>query len=254
MKDVEQNNSTIEKPRLRWMLRVAIYLGYTAVVSIILMSLASYLNDNFILDPVTGPHPFIGVLAKILGTIGFYSAGISFLFAFLSLVLSPFSKPRVLHAVVSLGTLIVMWICGSVWAHVMNEARISTARFPARDMTQLGAVLKKYSQQHDGQLPEVSRWCDVLIESEAVKPHDFILEGTQDSSYALNENLRDLRLEDVSKDTVLMFETMQAKNPAGGKELINTEFHDGKGCVILFADMHVEFVKTDDFNDLRWQP
>jgi len=35
--------------------------------------------------------------------------------------------------------------------------------------------------------------------------------------------------------------------------LLNPDNHGGKGCNILFNDGHVEFVKTDQFGNLKWK-
>jgi prepilin-type processing-associated H-X9-DG protein len=53
-------------------------------------------------------------------------------------------------------------------------------------------------------------------------------------------------------DTVLLFETNPGWNQSGGPELLKTDNHCDKGCHILFIDGHVEFVRIEDINKLRW--
>ena len=74
------------------------------------------------------------------------------------------------------------------------------------------------------------------------------------SRYALNSNLTGMRLADIPNDVVLIFETEPVKHPSGGADSITSQHHYGKGAVVLFADLHIEFIKTKDFNDLRWEP
>jgi len=33
---------------------------------------------------------------------------------------------------------------------------------------------------------------------------------------------------------------------------LSTENHNSEGCNVLFNDLHVRFVKTEDLNDLKW--
>jgi prepilin-type processing-associated H-X9-DG protein len=258
MAENKPNTNNRKKPRLRRILRGAIHFGMVGLFFTVAANVGSSINGDLILDPVAGPHPVVGDLAKLFGGLGFYATGISIVLAFFSLVLSPFSRPILPHALVSFVVLVVMLISGSVYLRGLDRARSSSHRFPAGNLTWLGAALEQYSQAHDGSLPDALIWFDVLKDVEpttslyfATGPH---LDPNEGSSYALNRNLTGFRFTDIPKNTVLLFETNFASNPAGGPELISTEHHAGKGCVVLFADLHVEFVQAEDFNDLRWKP
>ncbi|HEW79316.1 MAG TPA: hypothetical protein ENH34_05055 [Phycisphaerales bacterium] len=74
------------------------------------------------------------------------------------------------------------------------------------------------------------------------------------SRYAFNKNLAGKHLAEIPNDIVLFFETEQEEDPVGNSESITGKNHYDRGCVVLFGDLHLEFVKTEDFNDLRWQP
>ncbi len=74
------------------------------------------------------------------------------------------------------------------------------------------------------------------------------------SEFAFNATLSDMKRTELPKDVVLLFETKLAKNPAGGPELMSTNNHPIIGCFVLFADMHIAFVRAEDFNNLRWKP
>jgi len=119
-------------------------------------------------------------------------------------------------------------------------------------------TIQKYAQKHDGQLPPIKNWCDVLVEFDPNIPDDLtkhsISRLKESSRYALNSNLAGARLADIPNDVVLFFETKPDKNPIGNRELITAEHHYGKGCIVLFGDLHIEFVKVEDFNNLRWVP
>ncbi|MHC4239313.1 MAG: hypothetical protein ACYSUC_06100, partial [Planctomycetota bacterium] len=41
-------------------------------------------------------------------------------------------------------------------------------------------------------------------------------------------------------------------NQNGGPEILTTENHDGEGCNVAFVDTHVEFVRAEEFGNLKW--
>ena len=111
-----------------------------------------------------------------------------------------------------------------------------------------------------------------------------------ESAFAFNSNLSGKKLSDIPPDTVLLFETglghdpenrkttvasrtffddafkkstsvgyyMRIKisetrwNQSGGPEILTKRYNDGKGCDILFADGHVEYVPAKKIKDLKW--
>jgi len=68
-------------------------------------------------------------------------------------------------------------------------------------------------------------------------------------SYAMNPNCRP----NSPSDMVLLFETKGGWNQFGGREILTTENHGGKGCNILFNNGRVKFVKTERLDDLAWK-
>lgn len=113
-----------------------------------------------------------------------------------------------------------------------------------------------------------------------------------ESAYAFNNNVVGMKLSEIPSNVVVLFETDYGKNESGrdkrvkerefyktilerdgheilrhnrkvygqrwnqvgGKEILTTEYHVGKGCHVLFADGTVKFVKTKDLETLRWEP
>ena len=66
--------------------------------------------------------------------------------------------------------------------------------------------------------------------------------------YAINPNCEP----NSPKDTVLVFEAKGGWNKFGGPELLTFENHKG-GANVGFNDGHVEFVKPEDVNKLKWK-
>jgi prepilin-type processing-associated H-X9-DG protein len=57
---------------------------------------------------------------------------------------------------------------------------------------------------------------------------------------------------EVSGDVVLLFETKDGWNQAGGAEIVSTEHHDGEGCNVAYVDTHVMFENTKRLSELQW--
>ncbi len=151
----------------------------------------------------------------------------------------------------------------SFWALLVpfithNRMAESSAKLYPYHLHNIAHGLETYVKAHNGQLPPSASWCAALAESDSsLTPGVFTIDpknAEQLSDFGMNANVSGLTLSDLPKDTVLVFETPLTKNPAGGPELMSMNSHPIKGCFILFADMHVEFVRAEDFNNLRWKP
>ena len=158
----------------------------------------------------------------------------------------------------------------------------------------MGTAFIVYANEYNDELPTFENWCDLLIMKADCRPRTFVcsssgvLEG--ESSYVLNENVAGMKLSEIPEDVVLLFETsidqseternfsitsrkyfkdnpewfdhydesMKVRksrwNQVGGPEVLTTENHQGRGCNILFADGHAEFVFVEEIPSLRWKP
>jgi len=130
-----------------------------------------------------------------------------------------------------------------------------------RNMLSIGQALKSYANEHNGQLPTASQWCDLLISEANVPPEAFICPGSKlkvgQSSYVLNENIVGQKLSDIPPDIVLLFESFGGWNKIGGMELLSTENHpirSSENCNILLADGQVKVYKKRELHKLRWKP
>ena len=121
------------------------------------------------------------------------------------------------------------------------------------NMSALGDAMLIYADEHDGTFPTPAKWCDLLIEHCEVPEKILRCKGASEGpcNYAMNKNIEELGVV-PPPDMVLLFETHPGWNQAGGPEILTTENHQDDGCNILFADGHVEFVKTENLNDLKW--
>lgn len=177
--------------------------------------------------------------------------------------------------------------------------RIVQIEICASTLRNVGTAIKTYAVDHEYQLPTSGNWCDLLIIH--TETNERYLDGYRDSSdamfgesvYALNKNVVGMKLSEMPKDVVLLFETTYGRtdserdtpretrdyfwkiynpnegvgiyraddlvyknrwNQVGGKEILTTEYHKGRGCHVLFTDGSVRFVKKEDLDTLRWEP
>lgn len=124
-------------------------------------------------------------------------------------------------------------------------------------------ALERYGDENGGQLPNASKWCDLLVEKCNISADSFLCPKldtahSPSSSYALNEHIIEMKLGEIPKDTVILFETKPAWNAVGTAELLNFENHsywwEITSCGILLADGTVIFVQSKDRDTLRWKP
>ena len=121
------------------------------------------------------------------------------------------------------------------------------------NMSGLGKAMLIYANDHDEKYPDTSQWCDLLIEHADVCESIFRCKGAPEGlcNYAMNKNVEKLGAR-CPPDMVLLFETSPGWNQAGGPEILTAENHYGEGCNVLFVDSHVQFVRTEDLDDLKW--
>ena len=119
-------------------------------------------------------------------------------------------------------------------------------------LRQIGVLMIMYTEEND-QYPAADRWCDLLLEYAEITKNSFRCPSAPEGpcNYAMNKNIEELGAAPPS-DMVLLFETHPGWNQAGGPEILTTENHNGRGCNVLFADGHVQFVKTENLDDLKW--
>jgi prepilin-type processing-associated H-X9-DG protein len=125
----------------------------------------------------------------------------------------------------------------------------------ATNMSGLGKAMLIYAGDYDEKFPTGSKWCDLLIEHAAVDRRMFQCKGAAEGpcNYAINENVLKLGIA-APPDMVLLFETGPGWNQVGGPESLTTENHQDEGCNVLFVDNHVEFVRSQELDKLRWRP
>lgn len=248
------------KKRLTLLSKIALAWGIVVLTFSVLASWILYMNWDITLSIAQGPYPRLYSFGKHLGIIGFFGGFIGLIAIFVLLIYYMIKRIRGLNAYLVCVSFIMSFF--AFFSTFVTHARMcnSTDIIYPIHLQILGHVIRQYKEGQVHQLPEANNWCDALIKfNSSLSPNDFVNDRTSNvfegmSDYAFNANLSELKLEELPKDTVLLFETPLGKNPAGGPELMSMDNHPIKGCFVLFADMHIEFVRAEDFNDLRWKP
>ncbi len=153
------------------------------------------------------------------------------------------------------GLFVLPLMLGIMMPALSRVRQISFRMVCGTNMSALGKAMLIYSNDYDD-IPIQSKWCDLLIEHTEVRPSMLRCKGATEGpcNYAMNKNIEKLDAGRATPDMVMLFETHPGWNQSGGPEILITDSHQGDGCCVLFIDSHVEFVKTEDLDDLKWKP
>lgn len=159
-----------------------------------------------------------------------------------------FAQRHRVHAVI-FGTLVFMSIV-CVILYVRYQPSGSRRIACGRNLNQLRLALASYAEEHAGHYPPAEQWCDLLagrlVGNDVFRCPDA---KVGPCNYAMNPNA------DPNSDgnVVLLFESKPGWNQCGGPELLMTSNHDIQGCLVAFADGHIEFVRADGVVGLKWR-
>jgi len=146
---------------------------------------------------------------------------------------------------------VVLSILAALLAPAISEQiRLKKEVACGRNLFGLGKRMMIYANIFDNKYPTPDKWCDLLIRHTDVNEKEFICPsaGKGPCHYAINPNCEP----NSPNDVVLLFETKRGWNQLGGQELLTFEHHSREGCLVLFNDGHVEFVRRERFGELKW--
>jgi len=211
----------------------------------------------------------LAVASLVLGIIGFATCG---LLSIVGLILGIVSMGQIKksrgaesgHGLALAGTivsgvslLLLPFILAAMLLPALAKAKERAQSIQCmNNLRQLALATQAYAAEHDGHLPSATNWCD------AIKPNvgtekNFKCPGApamDRCDYAFNSNLDGLEEKDISRYTVLYFETDDGWNAHGGPELLPRKWRHNNSIVVAFADGHVEVVRIGRISQLRWNP
>jgi Ca2+/Na+ antiporter len=137
----------------------------------------------------------------------------------------------------------------------------------------IALAIVEYARNHDGYLPDANQWCDLLIEYYKKLPKDrFKYDPVKyrfkyDSSkvgicnYAFNRNLIGVRIDNMSYNTVLVFESEGKWNLSGTEELLKKTPKKRQYVYVYTKDAETghDFprainIKDTAYDSVLWEP
>jgi prepilin-type processing-associated H-X9-DG protein len=149
---------------------------------------------------------------------------------------------------------LVPCLMGMLMPALARVRQIAFRMVCGENMSGLGMAMLIYANDYDDEFPTQTEWCDLLMKYTEMPREGFRCKGALEGpcNYAMNKNLENFNRGDAPPDMVAIFETGPGWNQVGGPEMLTTENHQGLGCNVLYVDGHVEFVKTEDLDKLKW--
>ncbi len=231
-----------------------------ATASLVLALVA--LPTGFVCSFTLGPQAIKAVRGMITAAV---IAGTALLVAIIGLIQIKVSRFRVWEQRLTLGAVVasfaalnVSFLAVAAGFRAQNDTRYEICRLHLR---MLAGVLELYMADNDGVLPVDSNWCDstfhylrtarALVCPEA--------ENLVRCGYAYNARLSgvDAHIIPDPRLTVVLFESDQGWNAAGGPELLSDEPRHFGGDNYGFADGHVQWLSrkrlgTDKHGNPIW--
>jgi prepilin-type processing-associated H-X9-DG protein len=126
------------------------------------------------------------------------------------------------------------------------------------NMKQLSLGVMMYSTDQKDLFPAGTNWCDAIMPY-VQNPETFLCPQGKPGHrchYALNARLVGHEMKEIQApaQTVLIFETDGGWNVEGGRELIPAKPRHNNVYGVAFADGHVEMVRANRLERLRWEP
>jgi prepilin-type processing-associated H-X9-DG protein len=245
----------------------------------------SWVLANMVMTAPVAKTSALAITSMILGILSFctffITAPLAIIFGIISLIMIVKSKGQlkgigfaISGIAVQVAALPIVAIVGFLMG-ILSPALARAQSLGQRavcmsNLKQLCVSTMMYAENNKGQYPTADKWCDLLGPYYGNNGKVLICPATQKSkcgfakmcgyttdpnakhqcSYAINPNAkRDCRF---PATTILFFESNPGWNQSGGPELLTTQNHGDKGCNVVFCDGHVEFVRAEDINNLRW--
>jgi len=126
------------------------------------------------------------------------------------------------------------------------------------NLRSLGVSMSMYCQENNDRFPPPEKWSDNLSKYTNGEI-TFLCPSQEDRtrpSYAMNEQLKGLRCEDVvdPEHTVFLFESKPGKNMHGGPELLADKPPHYERYNVLFLDDQAKILTRSEILKLNWDP
>lgn len=129
-------------------------------------------------------------------------------------------------------------------------------RICARNLETLYRGLVHYSNENDGRLPMADNWCDAIIDESYITEETFNCPQTQHPkiSYAFNKYLSNLKISELSNDTIVLFESFGGWNFNGDQNVVAPRHVDSLIFFVVTANGDALMVSRESIKKLLWKP
>lgn len=176
------------------------------------------------------------VLPEYLVLVGFALFTLSPILGLISYINIVRNRDRLEGGVLSILSMAFGCVYFFFWASIeaSNKARTERAKKYTGEynLRLLGRTLLKYAEDHNGYLPDPNTWCDIIMAYDAdltidnflfPQPEWVAVEG--ECHYAFNPKLYGIHIDEISDDTVIVFEADGDWNLSGNSELLSTRLN-----------------------------
>lgn len=129
------------------------------------------------------------------------------------------------------------------------------ATYCVNNLKQLALAVKVYAADHTNQFPPAVTWCDAIQGSiRSPKVFTCVTEPSLRCAYAFNAKLDGKKGNEISPQTVMLFESDLGWNGSGGPGALKPHKHSRQFVNVALADGSVVPVPRWQLDTLRWDP
>jgi hypothetical protein len=130
--------------------------------------------------------------------------------------------------IIPLITVFIGAILFTIGTHYIKPRRIGSSVTCGSHLSGISKTIILYASEHYNYIPDANKWCDLMILEADAPPKIFLCTHSDkvlgESSYALNKYIAGKKINEVSPDTVLVFDTYSGKSKAGRTGTISSRY------------------------------
>lgn len=249
--------------------RLAIYSLISAVIAIILV-LLGFLFDGILTFII--PYQYHRLIEGIPFFAAVLFSHLAFLLGIVAIAVIAFNRRRLKgnwYALLAI-LLSIPFLLLTASGIYVNRGRAE--RIKITNVQQIGISLIRYAKDHNDYLPDANQWCDLLIEYYKELPEDifkydpvkyrFKYDPSKEGicNYAFNRNLSGAQIDNMSYNTVLVFESEGKWNLSGTEELFKKTPRKRQYVYVYTKDAEAEHdfprainIKDADYERVLWR-
>ncbi len=248
--DLQNTNVSVSAKKTSRLAIIAFVCSLIGVISLALSFWGMSVNNREIEAFFTIPLEMFSHIAFVLGII--------------AIVMIAFNRKKLKgkwYAILAI-FLSLPFVFLTASAIIVNRTRTEGAKTGSGQY--IGKVLIKYAKDRNGYLPDANQWCNLLVEYDPnLSKDDFKYESSEYGvcNYAFNRNLSGAQLDNISYNTVLVFESEGKLNLSGTEELFKKTPKKRQYVYVYTKDIEIGYTswprairtKDADYEQVLWK-